>query len=217
MSLGNPTRRAGWESSDAGRWHRTTASRQVGGTFLLRAYPNSKVQGTLQQFEQVSSVSAQMAPLHRPRCRTTEIGVGDFRDISRPFAGPLRSHATATTRRNRLTSANEAAILTPLEDKKPFYIKYLSAGGGRGIRTPDRGLGPYNGLANRRLQPLGHPSAHERPAPRRMRERFIGSPIVNVNRETAGAHAAPLRSCGRVRGSVEGLPQIGRASCRERV
>src|SRR2546427_9226037 len=33
-------------------------------------------------------------------------------------------------------------------------------GGGRygegGIRTPDRGISPYNGLANRRLQPLGH-------------------------------------------------------------
>src|SRR5688572_2394365 len=25
-----------------------------------------------------------------------------------------------------------------------------------GIRTPDRGITPYNGLANRRLQPLGH-------------------------------------------------------------
>src|SRR3954471_2953584 len=28
--------------------------------------------------------------------------------------------------------------------------------GGGGIRTPDRVLRPYNGLANRRLQPLGH-------------------------------------------------------------
>jgi hypothetical protein len=33
------------------------------------------------------------------------------------------------------------------------------AGGERGIRTLDTGLGPYNGLANRRLQPLGHLSA----------------------------------------------------------
>jgi hypothetical protein len=30
------------------------------------------------------------------------------------------------------------------------------AGGERGIRTPGRGVSPYNGLANRRLQPLGH-------------------------------------------------------------
>ena len=35
----------------------------------------------------------------------------------------------------------------------------LVFGGERGIRTPDRALRPYNGLANRRLQPLGHLSA----------------------------------------------------------
>jgi hypothetical protein len=29
-------------------------------------------------------------------------------------------------------------------------------GGERGIRTLDRAFQPYNGLANRRLQPLGH-------------------------------------------------------------
>ena len=34
-----------------------------------------------------------------------------------------------------------------------------SAGGDGGIRTLDRALQPYNGLANRRLQPLGHISA----------------------------------------------------------
>ena len=32
-------------------------------------------------------------------------------------------------------------------------------GGEGGIRTLDTGFGPYNGLANRRLQPLGHLSA----------------------------------------------------------
>ena len=34
-----------------------------------------------------------------------------------------------------------------------------ASGGEGGIRTPDRGVSPYNGLANRRLQPLGHLSA----------------------------------------------------------
>ena len=33
-----------------------------------------------------------------------------------------------------------------------------AAGGDGGIRTLDRALQPYNGLANRRLQPLGHSS-----------------------------------------------------------
>ena len=31
-----------------------------------------------------------------------------------------------------------------------------SNGGEEGIRTLDTGFSPYNGLANRRLQPLGH-------------------------------------------------------------
>src|ERR1041385_2112437 len=35
-------------------------------------------------------------------------------------------------------------------------------GGDGGIRTLDRALQPYNGLANRRLQPLGHISATAR-------------------------------------------------------
>ena len=33
-------------------------------------------------------------------------------------------------------------------------------GGGTGIRTPGTDFRPYNGLANRRLKPLGHPSGH---------------------------------------------------------
>ncbi len=39
--------------------------------------------------------------------------------------------------------------------------------GDGGIRTLDTGLTPYNGLANRRLQPLGHVSNYTRVLPRR--------------------------------------------------
>jgi hypothetical protein len=41
-----------------------------------------------------------------------------------------------------------------------FYLQCVSRiiGGAGGIRTLDRALQPYNGLANRRLQPLGHSS-----------------------------------------------------------
>src|SRR3954466_9348529 len=35
----------------------------------------------------------------------------------------------------------------------------MQENGETGIRTPDTGLTPYNGLANRRLQPLGHLSS----------------------------------------------------------
>ena len=45
--------------------------------------------------------------------------------------------------------------------------RWAQGGGGRGIRTPDRSFGTYNGLANRRLQPLGHPSGIS-PAPARL-------------------------------------------------
>ena len=38
----------------------------------------------------------------------------------------------------------------------PVPRRVLSGDGG--IRTLDTGLSPYNGLANRRLQPLGHVS-----------------------------------------------------------
>jgi hypothetical protein len=38
----------------------------------------------------------------------------------------------------------------------------MMVGGDGGIRTLDRALQPYNGLANRRLQPLGHISAARR-------------------------------------------------------
>src|SRR5713226_2168975 len=38
----------------------------------------------------------------------------------------------------------------------PPVARRAKGGGAGGIRTLDRALQPYNGLANRRLQPLGH-------------------------------------------------------------
>ena len=38
-------------------------------------------------------------------------------------------------------------------------VEKLGIGGEAGIRTLGTGLSPYNGLANRRLQPLGHLTA----------------------------------------------------------
>src|SRR5437762_14125016 len=47
-------------------------------------------------------------------------------------------------------------------------------GGAGGIRTLDRALQPYNGLANRRLQPLGHSSmCADMPDARASRKRQI--------------------------------------------
>jgi hypothetical protein len=48
------------------------------------------------------------------------------------------------------------------------------SGGAGGIRTLDRALQPYNGLANRRLQPLGHSSiCADMPDARASRKRQI--------------------------------------------
>ena len=50
----------------------------------------------------------------------------------------------------------------------------LKDGGAGGIRTLDRALQPYNGLANRRLQPLGHSSmSADMPDARASRKRQI--------------------------------------------
>src|SRR5438445_2040541 len=46
-------------------------------------------------------------------------------------------------------------VLRVARHPKPVRAK---GGGAGGIRTLDRALQPYNGLANRRLQPLGHSS-----------------------------------------------------------
>ncbi len=54
---------------------------------------------------------------------------------------------------------------------KPVRAK---GGGAGGIRTLDRALQPYNGLANRRLQPLGHSSiCADMPDARASRKRQI--------------------------------------------
>ena len=46
------------------------------------------------------------------------------------------------------------SLYNEIRDARPSF---RTCGGG-GIRTPDRAFQPYNGLANRRLQPLGHSS-----------------------------------------------------------
>src|SRR6266850_3347507 len=71
------------------------------------------------------------------------------------------------------------------ETKLPCKIKYL-VGGDAGIRTLDTALRPYNGLANRRLQPLGHVSG-------RMRcfERFSTRLARLICKSAIAAYASP--------------------------
>ena len=56
----------------------------------------------------------------------------------------------------------------------PPEARRAKGGGAGGIRTLDRALQPYNGLANRRLQPLGHSSiSADMPDARASRKRQI--------------------------------------------
>src|SRR5438445_12283796 len=62
-------------------------------------------------------------------------------------------------------------VLRVARHPKPVRAK---GGGAGGIRTLDRALQPYNGLANRRLQPLGHSSVSaDMPDARARRKRQI--------------------------------------------
>ena len=92
----------------------------------------------------------------------TQIGAED-----RPSSRHRCRHSSA--RENRRTTSGDSlpALLrsfgrhpSPHPAKVACHPKPVRAkgGGAGGIRTLDRALQPYNGLANRRLQPLGHSS-----------------------------------------------------------
>lgn len=59
-------------------------------------------------------------------------------------------------RRSKSISALTWSVPFPPKHPDEGFIRVF--GGAGGIRTLDRALQPYNGLANRRLQPLGHSS-----------------------------------------------------------
>ena len=60
-------------------------------------------------------------------------------------------------------------------------------GGDGGIRTLDRALQPYNGLANRRLQPLGHSSIEaDMPDAGATRKRQIPGCLIRSRLATRG-------------------------------
>src|SRR5271163_1467303 len=64
-------------------------------------------------------------------------------------------------------------------------LHFRLCGGEGGIRTPDTGVSPYNGLANRRLQPLGHLSAYRLRGSRRCLDALYVIAIVEGERQRA--------------------------------
>jgi hypothetical protein len=82
----------------------------------------------------------------------------DGRPSERPLVGAGQGGSSALPKQISAPHAgrrsNEMSPARDLSDK---------VGGDGGIRTLDRALQPYNGLANRRLQPLGHISSAKNP------------------------------------------------------
>jgi hypothetical protein len=73
---------------------------------------------------------------------------------------------------------------------KQFNALMLAHGGDGGIRTLDRALQPYNGLANRRLQPLGHVSAHPENGALWMRSHMLAEVCPSTGAMAIPPHAA---------------------------
>ena len=73
------------------------------------------------------------------------------------LAPPLSPESA--TRKGSVESSGvlaEVAVKVPPNEKALQTRGLQGFSGEIGIRTLDTGLTPYNGLANRRLQPLGH-------------------------------------------------------------
>ncbi len=72
---------------------------------------------------------------------------------------PTLVHFRDPDSRFRVLAKHRSVFLIPLGSQAVgfllFFVHSVHCGKG-GIRTLDRGLTPYNGLAIRRLQPLGH-------------------------------------------------------------
>jgi hypothetical protein len=108
-----------------------------------------------------------------------------------------------------------------MPSRKQGDVIRMNIGGAGGIRTLDRALQPYNGLANRRLQPLGHSSVKaDMPDARVSRKRQIyggriRKPFNGSESSTRGSHmhvhgcfgaARPLRIRGRSTATFFNVP-----------
>jgi hypothetical protein len=82
------------------------------------------------------------------------------------------------------------------------------SGGERGIRTLDTGVSPYNGLANRRLQPLGHLSVLQNLFTcHAQRTCYRRSPGVTPAASRRQPSRLPLLHIGCIEWSTEEAPQ----------
>jgi hypothetical protein len=93
---------------------------------------------------------------------------------------------------------------------RPKCVSAKQDGGDGGIRTLDRALQPYNGLANRRLQPLGHISGKaDMPDAGASRKRQISRCRIPSHLTTAGRLTEALKQIPGAEAGTSG-PRICR-------
>ena len=86
-------------------------------------------------------------------------------------------------------------------------------GGAGGIRTLDRALQPYNGLANRRLQPLGHSSIRaDMPDAEASRKRQIPGRRIPGHFTTPGLLIEALKPILETEAGTSGPPICARVA-----
>ncbi len=84
-----------------------------------------------------------------------------YRNCTRPRAScksPFSLNSLRSLSSKTASCRTKVLIRSLFTIKKSWLLPALFNGGARGIRTPDIAFQPYIGLANRRLQPLGHRS-----------------------------------------------------------
>ena len=110
-------------------------------------------------------MGAQVAPLRTRAARRCPRRLSSVRRVTADRAGPSRAYPPDPNRSTLSTAISVAGWGRGwgqrVKSPKMQMISMMIGGDG-GIRTLDRALQPYNGLANRRLQPLGHISAARR-------------------------------------------------------
>jgi hypothetical protein len=116
-------------------------------------------------------VAARVAGLQKAApARYADIRTASSADaIEHPRAPLVTRTLTVPEQREKREAAAIDEKRLPRGGPSDSYIAE-TAGGDGGIRTLDRALQPYNGLANRRLQPLGHVSGRAEQCPSRDRK-----------------------------------------------
>jgi hypothetical protein len=108
----------------------------------------------------------------------------------------------------------KVARFAVLTDSTPLLR--LNTGGEGGIRTLDTGVSPYNGLANRRLQPLGHLSGEVNRRDCNSLPRtslFIWCTLARISRHAGEFRMQTLRRINLARSAMGFAKSVNVRSC----